>query len=140
MAKPGSSCYLDTNVLLYFVHKDSPFHFDAKKTISRIRKSSVIPVISPLCLDEFIYHLNLDTSTIKNQVKKILRIPNIQVVNPPNEPRYQLKIPNLMNKFKLKPRDAYHLLTAKHYKIKYFDHDFDLVFASRTLTQFLTPS
>lgn len=96
-------------------------------------------LISPLCLDEFIYNFPGSQKQKFLAFKKILKFPNLTIVNPPTDTKSQAKIIKIMKKFNLGPRDAYHLLTMKHHKIKYFatfDTDFDPVFASNSLKQF----
>ena len=48
----------------------------------------------------------------------------------------QLMVVELMQKYALRPRDAYHLLTIQHHKIDFvvtFDSDFEKVFSERVL-------
>ena len=140
MAAPGNNCYLDANTLIYSQQEDSPFHQQTIKIISRIVETDTQIFISPLCLDEFIFNFPGNQNHKFQAFKKILKFPNLNIINPPTDTKSQTRIPIFMKKFDLGPRDAYHLLTMKHHKIKYFatfDRDFDLVFASKSLTQFL---
>lgn len=139
MATLGNNCYLDANVLVYFIREDSPLHLPTQNLLKNLLESNFSLFISPLCLDEFIYHVSKDLSEISLGLKRILALPQLNIVNPPLDQTSQIKVLKYMSKFKLGPRDAYHLLITKHHKIKYFatfDHDFDLVFSSRTLKQF----
>lgn len=134
-------CYLDANVLIYFVQKKSPFHQKSLSVLTSIIKSKLklIPVISPLCLDEFLYHIHGKISQKTIDLKSILKIPNLAIVNPSVKPKDQMKVLRLMDKFKLRPRDAYHLLTMQSNKIKYFatfDNDFNSVFSASLVKRF----
>lgn len=140
MEKPGNNCYLDANTLIYFLQKDSPFHQKAKNLIKTIRTSQLCPTISPLCLDEFLYNFPGKQTQKFLAFKKILKLPNLNIINPPIDPQSQIRILKIIKKFNLGPRDSYHVLTMKHNKIKYFatfDHDFDLVFSAKILKQFI---
>ena len=140
MEKPGNNCYLDANILISFLQKDSPFHQKAKNLIRTIRTSQLSPTISPLCLDEFLYNFPGSQTQKFLAFKKILKLPNLNIINPPTDPKGQIKILKITKKFRLGPRDSYHILTMKYNKIKYFatfDHDFDLVFSTQTLKQFI---
>jgi len=139
MATHSSSCYLDTNCLIYFVLRDSPLHPKGLSVITSIVSSGFNIYISPLCIDEFLYNLPGTLKQKRLDLKAVLSLPKLKVTNPPDDIKSQLKIPRLMSKFHLGPRDSYHLLTCLYRKIKYFatfDHDFDWVFSSNRLTHF----
>lgn len=140
MGKRPDSCYLDANCLIYFLQESSPLHIQAKEIIKKLRSSSISLVISPLCLDEFLYNFPGNSKTKARALSKILKLPTLKITNPPVTIESQLKIPRLMSKYKLKPRDAYHLLIARENKVKYFatfDSDFNSVFSSKILSEFL---
>lgn len=114
-------------------------------------KDSHTLIISPLVIDELIYIIlrNLkivgklsdshNLPLVRQSLAHLLKLSRLTLVNPPTEISQQIKVLTLMEKFKLKPRDAYHLLTIKHHKIGYFatlDHDFDLVFQHTRLKPF----
>ncbi len=147
--KSINSCYLDTNVLVSFLQEDSLNHQKSISLITKLASQNLILCISPLCLDEFLHSLrkihyhktktNIQNKSIYNYLKKILSLPYLEIVNPPFSIKSQLQIPLLMDKFKLSPRDAYHLLTIRHHKIKHFvtfDSDFELVFKNTSLKSF----
>lgn len=97
-------------------------------------------LISPLCLDEFIYNFPGNQKQKFQAFEKVLKFPNLIIVNPPTDIKSQVKIIKIMKRFNLGPRDSYHILTMKYNKIKYFatfDHDFDLVFSTQTLKQLI---
>lgn len=132
-------CYLDANLLIYFVQRNSPFHQKSVSLLTSITKSQLIPAITPLCIDEFLYHIHGSISQKSIDLAAILKIPNLTIVNPPVKPKSQMKVLRLMDKFKLRPRDAYHLLTMQSNNIKYFatfDNDFDLVFSDTKIRRF----
>ena len=143
------NCYLDSNICIAYLQKTHISHQSATKIIKAIRVKGFVVSISPLCLDETIHILLRDgqkTRTpnyfliVKKQISRFLKIPNLEIINPPPTPRSQIQIFGFINKYHLKTRDAFHLLIAKHHRIKYFatfDHDFDLVFSSHALKQFL---
>lgn len=149
MTKCIKKCYLDSNFLIYLKNEDSPFNSQASNLIKKILKTNLRPIISPLVLDEFIHQFRLlsinqkiKPSTIftntTEALKQIFNLPNLTIVNPPNSKKSQLKIVKLMEKFSLRPRDAYHLLIMQHHNIKYFttfDNDFKKVFSSKIVTK-----
>ncbi|KKR80529.1 MAG: PilT protein domain protein [Candidatus Daviesbacteria bacterium GW2011_GWA1_41_61] len=147
MKRVTNSCYLDTNILLYYQDWQSPFYQQTQEMISKLIKGGLDLIISPLVLDEYIY--NTFTSSYKAEKEKIkmitlslreiLKLPGIKIFNPPLEVKKQLKVLKLMEKFGLKPRDAYHLLITLENKIKYlatFDSDFEKVFALGRVKKF----
>ncbi|MBI2008181.1 type II toxin-antitoxin system VapC family toxin [Candidatus Amesbacteria bacterium] len=146
----ATNCYLDANICVAYIQKPHVFHAQSRQLLKDIRLKKLTPLVSPLCLDETIHILLRDgrqkkipnyLSIARQQIARLLKIPNLAIVNPPENKTSQLKIFRLIKAYKLKTRDAYHLLTAKHHKIKYFatfDHDFDLVFSTKSLKQFTT--
>ena len=137
-------CYLDTNFLLYLTDPDSPFHQKAISVFECLVLKSTTLYISPLILDEFIYQFRkyiLVRSGPKGVyieldrvLGDILSIPNLKIVNSPVLIRYQKEIIKFMEKFNLRPRDAYHLLTMRYNKVEYFltfDNDFKKVFKAK---------
>lgn len=143
----AASCYLDANVCVAYLQLPHVFHSQALNLLKKIRSEKISPSISPLCLDETIHILLRDgqankvpkyLSITRQHIAKLLRVPKLTIVNPPHDPKSQLKTFKFIKTFNLKPRDAYHLLIMKHHKIKHFatfDNDFDLVFASRAISQ-----
>lgn len=132
-------CYLDANLLIYFVQKNSTFHQKSISLLTSITESRLTPAVTPLCLDEFLYHIRGSISQKSIDLKAILKIPNLTIVNPPIKPKEQIKVLRMMNKFRLRPRDAYHLLAMQSNKIKYFatfDNDFKSVFSAGAVKRF----
>lgn len=104
-------------------------------------------VLSSLSLDEYEYTVlrsfnNPKPEIIKNLksgFRKLLKISDIKLINPPLEFKKHFKVLNLMQKYNLKPRDAYHLFIMLENKVKFlatFDSDFDKVFASGKIKKF----
>lgn len=101
--------------------------------------------ISPLTIDEFLYvvkyYLIRGKTThlyqiLRKALDEILDIPNLLIVNSPHDEKSQLKVVNLMEKYSLSPRDAYHLLIMEYHRISYFftfDNDFKAVFKEKIL-------
>lgn len=148
MKKVTGSCYLDSNILIYYQDQGSPFYQQTQEMIGRLVKNGFSLIISPLVLDEYIYNTFASSDkaskekmkVIKLSLGEILKLPGLKIINPPLEIKKQLRVLKLMEKFSLKPRDAYHLLIALESKIKYlatFDHDFDRAFAKGTVKKFV---
>jgi len=128
------ACYLDANVLIAFKNEESPFHSRSISLLENLLKKGYLLVVSPLVLDEFLYVVayllkikkekNLYKKLNKN-LKDILQL--VKVVNPPTSRKGQLKVVELMEKYNLHPRDAFHLLVILFAKIEAcatFDKDF----------------
>lgn len=140
-------CYLDTNILIYLKNSDSLFHSKSVDLVKYLTRKNFGLAISPLILDEFLHQFRLLLlnhrkskaiiySNLAKALKQVLALPNLELLNPPITTQSQLKVITLMQKFSLRPRDAYHLLTTKHHKIKYFasfDNDFKKVFKQKVL-------
>lgn len=137
--KTMKSCYLDANLLVYYQDRKSPFYDQTKLIIANLLMQGFELLISPLALDEYEYTVWRSFTTSKAEIiknlrigiRKIMKIPGIKLINPPLEFKRHLKVLNLMAKYQLKPRDAYHLFIMLENKVKYlttFDHDFDLCF------------
>lgn len=140
-------CYLDANTLLYFTNPSAQFHEQAIEIISSLLKQQLTLFISSLTLDEYFHNAIRFSQVPKEQafkdlkkgISRIKRLKNINLVNPPLELRRHIRVLNLMIKYQLKSRDAYHLFIMKENKIKYFatfDHDFDKVFQKGVLKKF----
>lgn len=144
----ANKCYLDSNVLIAFFEELHQFHQSAVEIIVKAVAQKMVICVSPLALDEMIHiifrDLNLNHAAdpeekISRLLKKVFRIPLLEVVNSPVKPISLLRIPAYMKKFKLKCRDAFHLLTMKVNHIKYFasfDNDFETVFSKGILQKF----
>jgi predicted nucleic acid-binding protein len=143
-----SACYLDSNICIAYLQSPHLFHAKAGEILINIRRNSITPIISPLVLDETTHILLRDAKLIKqsgyfrlikNGIRELLSLPLLRIVNPPPDSKKQLKIFEYMEKFNLKPRDAYHLLIMTHNKINLlatFDSDFDSVFSVGQVKRF----
>lgn len=138
-------CYLDSNYLVYFKNKDAKQHTVVISKLSQLIERDVQLCISPLVLDEFIHTMyfilaekkmkdRLDV--IRKMLEDVLNIPNLEMVEIPTEESAQIAVIDLMEKYKLMVRDAYHLLIIKSNSIDTlatFDKDFHKVFSSKSL-------
>ncbi len=134
-----TNCYLDSNILINLKNSNSPHCKDATNILEELAKKDYIPVVSPLVLDEFLHPMKFilsrktkDIYNVLNQVFiEILNLEDLKIINPPTETHSQLKVVDLMEQYKLRPRDAYHLFTMQSNQIDLFatfDTDFDSVF------------
>lgn len=140
-----TKCYLDSNVLIFFKNTSSPNFSQTSELLIKFRREETQIFISPLCLDEFIFqfgkHLRVAGSKnfysdLQQALKSILNLPNLLIINPPNDLNSQMEVIELMETYSLHPRDAFHLLTMQANQIDAFatfDHDFDKVFKSKLL-------
>lgn len=136
MISSTKKCYLDSNVLINFKNIESPFHQETKELLKKLTNTSFKFCISSLTLDEFLYQLQQMLLYRKQKdifkklsyaLKSILDLPRLSLVNPPASKKKQSKIIGYMKKYKLRPRDAFHLLVMKENKINFFatfDKDF----------------
>ena len=141
-------CYLDANILAGFTIETSPFHQSAVNLIISLISNESIIVVSSLGLDEFLQAMRKDfiirkfkpdLQIIKKAFTNILKIANLELVNPSIVKNEHRKVINFMEKYNLRPRDAYHLFIMKSNKIKYFatfDNDFQRVFEAKVLKKF----
>ena len=142
------SCYLDANILTNYTSIAYQHFHDARKVIVGLIQEEITPCISPLCIDELLYATKKTLTragykSCEEQLEKalmiILNIPKLKIINPPTSRRAQRQVLKLMKKFKLDPRDAYHLLAAKHNNVDYFetlDSDFNKVFKDGYIKKF----
>lgn len=140
-------CYLDSNILIYFKDKDSNLHTQTKNLIKNLFKENFSLAISPLVLDEFLHSLNWvfqqkklpknkGSELLQECLNDILNLPDLEVINPPNDIKSQKEIPTIMEQFDLRPREAYHFLTMSSDGIEVFatfDNDFEYIFEQQIL-------
>lgn len=138
-------CYLDSNILLYLKNAASPHHRDAAKITQKLITGNTSLYVSSLGLDEFmhtfLYEVRRNGSKnpyddLQTAVEDIIELPELSIVNPPSDPKSQVRVVGLMKQYTLHPRDAYHLLTMQSNDIDgfaTFDTDFARVFAARLL-------
>jgi len=141
-------CYLDTNLLLYFNNPNSPFYQQAGSILAKLINNNWQLFLSPLTLDEYFHNTLRFTNlpkekamkTLKKSLNKLIKLPNIQLINPSTILGTHKKVLNFMIKYQLRSRDAYHLLIMIENKIKYlatFDNDFDKIFEKGSIKKFI---
>lgn len=141
-------CYLDTNLLLYYSDTDSPFYPQSTDLVSQLLIQKWELLISPLILDEYFHNMIRFSRVSKKEAlrnlkvsfSRITRLPGIELINPPELMKKQTKVLNMMAKYQLRSRDAYHLFIMRENKIKYFatfDNDFEEVFKKNLLKKFI---
>jgi len=128
------ACYLDTNVLIALKNEESSFHSKAVLLLENLLQNGYLLIVSSLVLDEFLYVVTyfLKIKKEKNLYKKLNKnlkdvLQIVKVINPPTSKKNQLQVVELMEKYNLNPRDAFHLLTILFAKIEAcatFDKDF----------------
>lgn len=138
-------CFLDSNLLIYYQDNSSSHHQASLKKLSRLVASGVQLYISPLVLDEFLYAVRSillvqkapqSFRQLERALSNLFQIPSLTLINPPLGEDEQLKVIDYMEKFNLKPRDAYHLLTIETNDLDSFatfDTDFKKVFKEKLL-------
>lgn len=146
--KSMKKCYLDANFLIFLHDCGGQFYSQAEIILKNLITEGFILFASPLVLDEFLMgSLRLSGKSasemkknLKLGLKTIFKIPNFNLVSPPQDFQKHLRVVNFMAEFNLKPRDAYHLLTMRENKIKYFatfDNDFEQVFKTNLIKKFV---
>src|SRR3989344_9581797 len=105
-------CYLDANVLIYFKDVSSPYHQESVALIEKLVAEKFGIFISPLCLDEYLHAVALYLKNLKSKnfevelkdyLKSILLIPNLNLVNPSKNKDLQTKVVDFMVSFFLRP-------------------------------------
>lgn len=115
--------------------------------LKKLLYAKAILAVSSLTLDEYEYatfRLSEGSKaevikTLKINLRKLFKLSNLILINPPLEAKKHLRVLNLVNRFNLKPRDAYHLFTMRENKVKFmatFDSDFDKIFKSGFIKRF----
>ncbi len=138
-------CFLDSNLLIYYQDNLSSYHQASLKKLSQLVSAGVRLYISPLVLDEFLYALrsillirkaHQSFRQLEKALSNLFQIPSLTLINPPLGENEQLRVIDYMEKFNLKPRDAYHLLTMEANELDSFatfDTDFRKVFREKLL-------
>lgn len=140
-------CFLDTNLLFYYSNSESLFYKQASSIIAQLLIEDWEMYISSLILDEYFHNMIRFSKVsryeafadLKRSFNKIIKIPNLHLINPSSILTDQRKVISLMIKYQLRARDAYHLFLIKENKIKYmvtFDHDFDKVLENGSVKKF----
>ena len=141
-----TKCFIDSNIIIYFVNSASLKYKESKVLIKQLLSQNIQIYVSSLCLDEFIHETGKYLlkefgqkkyyENLENALDKVLGLPNISIISPPIDISSQKVIIEIMKDYNLRPRDAYHLLTMQTNKIDgfaTFDNDFRKVFAAKIL-------
>lgn len=139
-------CYLDANSLVFLNNENSPFHQKAIGTFDKLTGSGYQLVFSSLTLDEYFHTVlrfsqdsrSLTIKNLKKAYRKLIKL-NIKLINPSLDEKKHLRVINLIAKYDLHPRDAYHLFIMLENKVKFlatFDSDFDKVFEKGKIKKF----
>lgn len=140
-------CYLDANLLVFIGNKNSPFHKEAVEIIKKLRILGYELTVSSLSLDEYFHTVlrfskdskELAINNLKKEYRKLIKI-NIKLINPSLDEKKHLKVIDLIAKYNLHPRDAYHLFIMLANKVKFlatFDNDLNKVFKKGLIKQFI---
>jgi predicted nucleic acid-binding protein len=79
-------------------------------------------------------------AVLEEALEMMLALPDLTIVQPPTSVAKNAKLIELMKKYSLRARDAFHLLTMQEHHISYcatFDADFDRVFDTRLLRKLI---
>lgn len=139
-------CYLDANLLAFWGNENSPFHQRSLDIVDRLIKKDYQLVFSSLTLDEYFHTVirfsqdpkALTINNLKKAYRKLLKL-NVKLINPSLDEKKHLKVIDLIAKYNLHPRDAYHLFMMLENKVKFlatFDEDFDHVFEKGIIKNF----
>ena|SRR3990167_8174205 len=142
-----SKCYLDSNILIYFLDQKSPYHKKTKNLIGKLDPDTYTLIISPLVIDEFLYTLKRIMTTENMRSEQIFKdlgraydaivaLKNLEIAPVSIDKSINRKVITIMEEFHLRPRDAYHILIMQENSIDEFatfDTDFKRVFAQKIL-------
>lgn len=139
-------CYLDANLLAFLGNENSPFYQKSLDIVDRLIKNGHQLVFSSLTLDEYFHSVirfsqdpkDVTINNLKKAYRKLLKL-NIKLINPSLDEKKHLKVIDLIAKYNLHPRDAYHLFIMLENKVRFiatFDNDFDKVFEKGIIKNF----
>lgn len=141
-------CYLDSNIVLSFIDPTAQFHQQSKQIFIKLVDEGWEIDLSALVLDEC-FHNSLRFSKkprqealeqLKFRYKKFIKLPQLKLVIQLPQLKKHNAVLNLMAKYSLRARDAYHIFIMKENKIKYFatfDNDFEEVFAKGIVKKYI---
>ncbi|MFN4213004.1 MAG: type II toxin-antitoxin system VapC family toxin [Microgenomates group bacterium] len=129
--------YIDSNILIAWQIVGHPFNPLAQRLLKKLLNHKLIFCLSPLTIDEYLYAIlkyqkaNLipKENSLQQSLKVIAKV-NPFYVNIKWDQSALLSIYPLIEKYHLRPRDAFHLKIIQDNKIKYlasFDNDFKKV-------------
>lgn len=134
------SCYLDSNVLIYLSNKDSVGYDESRKVLLNLVEFESLIFVSSLVWDEMLYSIrNKNVLKLSKELSTLFRIQYFKTI--PVSVNIK-KVVSVMERYNLRPRDAFHFVTAIENKIQYFatfDNDFEEVFKKGIIKQFKLP-
>lgn len=134
------SCYLDSNVLIYLSNKDSVGYDESRKVLLNLVEFESLIFVSSLVWDEMLYSIrNKNDLNLSKELSTLFRIQYFKTI--PVSVNIK-KVVSVMERYNLRPRDAFHLVTAIENKSQYFttfDNDFEEVFKKGIIKQFKLP-
>ena len=126
--------YIDSNVLVSWQIANHPFYPQAKLLIKTLLEQNFFLCLSPLTIDEYLWAIlkyqktgYLPKKPSPQTSIRMLADLNLSYVNINWDKKTLLSIYPLIERYKLRPRDGFHLKIIKDNKIKYlasFDNDF----------------
>ena len=122
--------YLDTNFFIFALLDRTKKGDKAREIQKGILEGKNFAFTSPLAMDEVMWVLlrNNKQHLIRKTIEDIYAMPNLNVREVPSlTPLIALEF---MEKYKLKPRDAFHVAIMEHFRLKEIvsdDSDFDRV-------------
>lgn len=140
-------CYLDANLLLYYSNPDSLSYNQAVAIIAQLLSEGWKLYLSPLTLDEYFHNMIRFSRVsrqeafkdLKRSFGRIIKLPGFELISVNLILKGQQKVINLMARYQLRTRDAYHLFIMLENKVKFlatFDSDFDKLFEEERIKKF----
>ena len=125
--------YIDSNIFIYPIIYDQTAVHEARRSrefLLEVAHGKVEAYTSPLVWDEvtWIVRRLLGADISMTQGRRLLRFPNLKILTIRNTT--VLKAQEIMERYRLKPRDALHAATALENKIATivsYDKDFDKI-------------
>lgn len=121
--------FIDTNILLSTIFKDSEFHSQSLDIIRDLSMNNRMGIVSALIINEFHYIVlkTFNHQVAESEIAKILDLPQLHLVSQLYSPQDIIKATKIATKYKLKTTDAFHAYYCKKLKIRTiatFDTDF----------------
>lgn len=122
--------YLDANFFVFASFDSTPKGDAARKTLHEIISGKRKAVTSTLCLDEVLWVLfkNGNKEKIRATLQDIYQLPNLEIVS--GSALVPMRAVDFMEKYGLKPRDAFHAAVMHEENISIIatdDADFDKI-------------
>lgn len=140
-------CYLDSNIVISFMDSTAQFHQRSKQILTKLVSENWEINLSALVLDECFHNSLRFSKKIKKEAlrqlklryRRFIKLPKLNLIIYLPQLKKHTIVLNLMDKYSLRSRDAYHLFIMKENKINFFatfDSDFEQVFAKGILNKF----